>query len=66
LDNINASKAIRKKIDEKYLFESVVGKGSYGCVFKAKCKQTSREVALKLMINQADTEYDAIKVLREI
>ena len=66
MDDIGASKALRKKIDEKYEFEAVVGKGSYGCVFKGVCKQTCREVALKIMVNQTDTEYDAIKVLREI
>jgi len=44
----------------------VLGKGSYGCVFKGSCIETGRDVALKIMVNQTGTEYDAIKVLREI
>ena len=44
----------------------VLGKGSYGCVSKAKCLKTGRIVALKIMENQTNTEYDTIKLLREI
>lgn len=44
----------------------VLGKGSYGCVSKGKCKATGRIVALKVMENQTNTEYDTIKLLREI
>jgi len=35
-------------------------------VSKGVCKATGRAVALKVMVNQTTTEYDAIKVLREI
>lgn len=44
----------------------VIGKGSYGCVSKAKDKDTGRLVALKVMKNQTLTEYELIKLLREI
>ena len=44
----------------------VLGKGSYGLVSKATCKKTGRTVAIKLMENQTSTEYDSIKLLREI
>ena len=63
---MGCTKALRKRIEEQYTFEQVMGKGSYGCVSKATCKATGRRVALKIMIKQTQTEYDAIKVLREI
>ncbi len=40
---------MRKAIEEKYEIIQVIGKGSYGCVSKAKCKKTQREVALKVI-----------------
>lgn len=45
---------------------SVVGKGSYGCVSKARCRTSGVLVAVKVMENQAETEYDTIKILREV
>lgn len=53
-------------INEKYDIIEIIGKGSYGYVSRGICKTTGREVALKIMINQTKTEYDVIKVLREI
>jgi serine/threonine protein kinase len=44
----------------------VIGKGSYGCVSKAKCLETGTIVALKVMQNKNSTEYEFIKLLREI
>ena len=44
----------------------MLGKGSYGCVFKGKCKKTGQPVALKMMKDSIETEYDFIKTLREI
>ena len=44
----------------------VLGRGSYGCVTKGKCRTSGRLVALKVMENQTDTEYDTIKLVREI
>ena len=44
----------------------MIGKGSYGCVSKAKCRFTGKLVALKVMKNQTKTEYEIIKLLREI
>jgi serine/threonine protein kinase len=40
---------MRDLIVRKYELKSIIGKGSYGCVSKAKCKKTGREVALKVM-----------------
>ena len=44
----------------------VIGKGSYGYVSRASCKVTGRDVALKILFNEPSTEYETIKVLREI
>ena len=57
---------LREAINQKYKMTDVLGQGSYGTVSKGICKATGREVALKVMVNQTTTEYDAIKVLREI
>ena len=43
-----------------------LGKGSYGTVSKAKCKATGRIVALKILENICKSEYDTIKLVREI
>lgn len=53
-------------IAAKYQIISLIGKGSYGCVSKAICKKTGREVALKIMKKEAVKEYEIIKLLREI
>ena len=54
------------QIQKKYEFIEMIGKGSYGCVSKGKCKTTGKHVALKILVNQTETEYDTIKVLREV
>ena len=48
-DKYGMNKSMRDVIVKKYELKSIIGKGSYGCVTKAKCKQTGREVALKVM-----------------
>lgn len=65
-DNFEMIKGLRKVIAAKYKVVEVIGKGSYGCVSKAQCKQTGKFVALKVMKNQTLTEYELIKLLREI
>ena len=45
---------------------SVIGKGEYGCVSKGKCLKTGDLVAIKIVENHDNTEYDIIKVIREI
>ena len=44
----------------------LIGSGSYGSVYKGVCRSTGRNVALKIMQDQAKSEYDCIKILREI
>lgn len=65
-DQFEMIKSLRKTIHRRYKIIEVIGKGSYGCVSKAKCKETGRMVALKVMKNQTLTEYELIKLLREI
>ena len=65
-DDKGMIKSLRKRILKEYHIIKVVGKGSYGTVTKARCKQTGKLVALKVMKNQTKTEYEIIKLLREI
>ena len=65
-DNFEMIRSLRKSITKRYRVIEVIGKGSYGCVSKAMCKETGRMVALKVMKNQSLTEYELIKLLREI
>ena len=59
-------KTLRQAIEKKYEILELLGKGSYGYVSKGKCKTSGRQVALKVMEAQTNTEYDKIKLLREI
>ena len=65
-DEYGMSKQFFKQVNKKYEMIEVLGKGSYGQVSKAKCRKSGRIVAIKLMDNQTNTEYDSIKLLREI
>lgn len=44
----------------------MIGKGSYGCVSKAKCKKTGKFVAIKVFEKHTSSQYDTIKLVREI
>lgn len=44
----------------------MIGTGSYGQVVQARCKQTEKIVAIKLIKDVLRTDYETIKVLREI
>jgi mitogen-activated protein kinase 1/3 len=57
---------MRAAVNQKYKILQVIGKGSYGCVSKAKCLESGNIVALKVMQNKNSTEYEFIKLLREI
>jgi len=65
-DQFGATKALRDAIDQRYEIIELIGAGSYGHVSRGRCRETGRQVALKVLINQADTEYNAIKLVREI
>ena len=55
-----------KCMDEKYKFIDFIGKGTFGTVFKAKCKTTGNIVAVKHLTNIFRNSYAATKVAREI
>ena len=65
-DRYGAKLQLRNMIKEKYEIISIIGKGSYGCVSKAKCKSTGKLVAIKIFNNHSDSEYDTVKLVREI
>ena len=50
-DSHGMIKALKRRVEKKYEIVKLIGKGSYGCVTKAKCKETGRFVALKVMKN---------------
>jgi serine/threonine protein kinase len=43
-----------------------IGQGSFGCVKLCQCRKTKKMVAIKLIKDYADCEYNCIKVAREI
>ena len=55
-----------KEVTDNYLIIDVIGDGTFGTVYKAKCKNTSKKVAIKHIENFSDQEYGLIKVIREI
>ena len=65
-DKNGISKNMRKAIEKKYEILDLLGKGSYGYVSKGKCKASGRMVALKVIESLTNTEYDKIKLIREI
>lgn len=53
-------------MQSKYELLKVIGRGSYGCVSKAKCKNTGKFVAIKVFEKHTSSEYDTVKLVREI
>jgi len=53
-------------INCKYKIISIIGKGKYAFVAKGVCRKTNTDVALKLMLNHDKSEYDCVRMLREI
>ena len=65
-DKFGARNALRREIQTKYELLKVIGRGSYGCVSKAKCKNTGKFVAIKVFEKHTNSEYDTVKLVREI
>lgn len=53
-------------IKNDYKIISFLGKGSYGCVIKAKNRKTNKKVAIKKYLNIFNSKQTSIRVLREI
>ena len=57
---------LRKLVEQKYEIVQLVGRGSYGYVSQGTCLKTNKEVALKVISITNKTEYEIIKLIREI
>lgn len=53
-------------IEKEYELESVIGKGSYGQVVQGRNRHNGQIVAIKLIKDVFSSEYDIMKVIREI
>ena len=50
----------------KYSVGEKLGSGSFGAVYEAIHNETGQEVAIKLINNIGRSEYDLVKVIREL
>ena len=55
-----------KVISDDYDFQKILGSGTFGDVIKGRHKMTKTHVAIKLLKNSMQDEYQAKKVLTEI
>ena len=55
-----------KEVTDNYTVICKIGEGSFGEVYKAKCKNTSKKVAIKHMNDFSDHSYGLVKVIREL
>ena len=53
-------------VSQDYEIIDVLGEGSYGKVAEAKCRVTGETVAIKYINDLGDTDYDWVKVIREL
>ena len=65
-DKFGARNALRNLIQAKYEITEVIGRGSYGCVSKAKCLKTGKIVAIKVFEKHTNSLNDTVKLVREI
>ena len=74
MESTNKSKSSSVKLpddwarcmNDKYKFVDFLGKGTFGTVYKAKCRATGNIVAVKHLTNIFRNNYSATKVAREI
>ena len=60
------SKIMHKIISGKYDLKKVICEKANGKIVEAECRQTKKQVVLKIMKDECTNEYEIIKVLREI
>ena len=65
-EEFGVSKELRVAINCKYRVISIIEKGAFAFVARGVCRRTNVDVALKVMVNQDKTEYDCVRMLREI
>jgi serine/threonine protein kinase len=53
-------------LKDDYKLLGVLGEGSYGQVVKGMCRVSKQTVAIKFIKNICESEYDCVKVIREI
>ena len=66
LDERKGRKACWQNVYEHYKISKKVGEGSFGSVYKAKCRTTGKRVAIKHINDSTTHDYGLIKLLREI
>ena len=66
MENLGISFKYFQAINTKYKIKEQIGKGAYGCVYRGLCRVTNRQVALKILKNEMKSDYDYVKVIREI
>ena len=59
-------KKIWMNVIKDYELVQHLGQGSFGLVVEGKCRVSQRPVAIKLISNFSQYEYDCVKVIREI
>lgn len=55
-----------QQLPDDYIMEDLIGEGSFGQVIRAKHVKSSKKVAIKLVQNIYEDDYNARKILREV
>lgn len=54
------------EVSKDYSIVKKIGKGSFGIVVEAKCRTTGTSVAIKMIKDFAQYDYECVKLIREI
>ena len=66
LGQLNSYGVEFQEVLQKYDIQKKLGQGSFGKVYQAKQKQTGKVVAIKLIEHDYKSEYETLKLIREI